>query len=70
MLSIAKTPLARNPLNIQAVTPTLQPMLETLRWLAIFVIVALRERRDLALENLALRLQMGVRKGRNGVPRL
>ena len=70
MLSIAKTASARNPLIIQVVTPTLQPMLETLRWLAIFVIVAFRERRDLALGNLALRLQLGVLKGRNGVPSL
>src|ERR1035441_3722010 len=53
--SIAKTPSARNLLIIQVVTSTLQPMIETLRWLAIFIIAALRERRDLALENLALR---------------
>ena len=45
-------------------------MIETLRWLAIFIIVALRERRDLALENLALRQQLGVLKRRKGVPRL
>jgi len=45
-------------------------MIETLRWLAIFVIATLRERRDLALENLALRQQRGVLKRRNGVPRL
>jgi hypothetical protein len=31
---------------------------------------ALRERRDLALENLALRQQFGVLKRRKGVPRL
>ena len=45
-------------------------MMVTLRWLAIFVIATLRERRDLALENLALRQQLGVLKRRNGVPRL
>jgi hypothetical protein len=32
--------------------------------------VAFRGRRDLALENLALRQQLGVLKRRNGVPRL
>ena len=31
---------------------------------------AVRERRDLALENLALRQQLGVLKRRNGVPKL
>jgi putative transposase len=45
-------------------------MIVTLRWLAIFIIAALRERRDLALENLALRQQLGVLKRRKGVPRL
>ena len=45
-------------------------MIETLRWLAIFIIAALRERRDLVLENLALRQQLGVLKRRKGVPRL
>ena len=45
-------------------------MIETLHWLAIFIIAALRERRDLALENLALRQQLGVLKRRKGVPRL
>ena len=77
LLSIAKTPWARNPLIIQVVTSTLQAMMVTLqammvtlRWLAIFVIATLRERRDLALENLALRQQLGVLKRRNGVPRL
>jgi putative transposase len=45
-------------------------MIETLRWLAIFIIAALRERRDLALKNLALRQQLGVLKRRRGVPRL
>jgi hypothetical protein len=29
-------------------------MIETLPWLAIFIIATLRERRDLALKNLAL----------------
>ena len=50
-LSIAKTPSARSLLILQVVTSTLQPMIETPRWLAIWVIAALRERWDLALEN-------------------
>jgi hypothetical protein len=45
-------------------------MIETLRWLGILIRAALRERRDLALENLALRQQLGVLKRRQGVPRL
>jgi putative transposase len=45
-------------------------MIVTLHWLAIFVFAALRERRDLALENLALRQQLGVLKRRKGVPKL
>jgi len=45
-------------------------MIETLRWLSIFIIATLRERRDLALENLALRQQLGVLKRRHGVARL
>jgi hypothetical protein len=69
-LSMAKTPSARNPLIIQVVTPTFQSMIETLRWLAICIIAALRERRNLALENLALRQQLGLLKRRKGVPRL
>ena len=69
-LSIAKNSSARIPLIIQVVTSTLQPMIKTLRWLAIFMIATLRERRDLALENLALRQQLGVLKRRHGVPRL
>ena len=44
-------------------------MKETLRWLGIVMFAAFRERRDLALENLALRQQLGVLK-RKGVPRL
>src|SRR5215471_11019451 len=35
-------------------------MIEILRWLAILVGAALRERGDLVLENLALRQQLGV----------
>jgi len=35
-------------------------MIETLRWLGILTVAAFRERRDLALENLALRQQLGV----------
>ena len=44
-------------------------MIETLRWLGILTITAFRDQRDLALENLALRQQLGVLK-RKGVPRL
>src|SRR5215470_1885651 len=44
-------------------------MMEVLRWLGILILAAVRERRDLALENLALRQQLGVLK-RKGVPRL
>jgi putative transposase len=44
-------------------------MIETLRWLGILMVAAFREQRDLALENLALRQQLGVLK-RQGVPRL
>jgi hypothetical protein len=66
----AKTPQAGKVLIIQPVPSTLQPMIETLRWLGILIRAALRERRDLALENLALRQQLGVLKRRKGVPRL
>ena len=45
-------------------------MIETLRWLGVLLITAVRERRDLAFENLALRQQLRVLKRRNGVPRL
>ena len=45
-------------------------MIETLGWLGILVRGAVRERRDLALENLALRQQLAVLKRRKGVPRL
>jgi putative transposase len=44
-------------------------MIETLRWLGILMIATFRNRWDLALENLALRQQLGVLK-RKGVPRL
>src|SRR5215467_11734697 len=44
-------------------------MIEVLRWLGILISAAVRRRRDLALENLALRQQLGVLK-RKGVPRL
>src|SRR5215469_10577937 len=44
-------------------------MIEILRWLGILIRAAVRERRDLALENLALRQQLAVLK-RKGVPRL
>jgi putative transposase len=45
-------------------------MIATLGWLGILIRADLRERRDLALENLALRQQLGVLKRRKGVPRL
>jgi hypothetical protein len=45
-------------------------MIEALQWLGILIVAAFRERRDLALENLALRQQLGVLKGRKRVPRL
>src|SRR5215469_9394958 len=45
-------------------------MIEILRWLGILIGAAVREHRDLALENLALRQQLGVLKRRKGVPRL
>lgn len=45
-------------------------MIETLRWLAILIIANLRERADLALENLALRQQLGVLRRNKVVPRL
>src|SRR5215471_9846777 len=44
-------------------------MIEILRWLGILIRAAVRERRDWALENLALRQQRGVLKRRKGVPR-
>src|SRR5215472_7686549 len=44
-------------------------MIEILRWLGILLRAAVRERRDWALENLALRQQRAVLK-RKGVPRL
>ena len=44
-------------------------MIKTLRWLGILMVAAFREQRYLALENLALRQQLGVLK-RKGVPRL
>jgi len=45
-------------------------MIERLRWLGILIRAAVRERRDLVLENLAIRQQLGVLKRRKGVPRL
>ena len=44
-------------------------MIEVLRWLGILISAAVRRRRDLALENLALHQQLAVLK-RKGVPRL
>ena len=45
-------------------------MIEILRWLGILIVAALRERGDLALENLALRQQLGVLRRKKAVPRL
>jgi putative transposase len=45
-------------------------MIEIVRWLGILILAAVRERRDLALENLALRQQLGALKRRKRVPRL
>ena len=45
-------------------------MIEAMRWPGILIVATLRERRDLALENLAFWQQLGVLKRRNGVPRL
>jgi hypothetical protein len=45
-------------------------MIEIVRWLGILIRAAVRERRDLALENLALRQQLGVLKRRKRIPRL
>jgi len=45
-------------------------MIEILRWLGVLLLTAVRERRDLAFENLALRQQLRVLKRRNAVPRL
>src|SRR5215831_4126164 len=48
-------------------------MIELLRWLGILILAAVRERGDfgdLALENLALRQQLGVLRRRKRVPRL
>src|SRR2546422_4412521 len=45
-------------------------MIEALQWLGILILVTFRDRRDLALENLALRQQLGVLKRRKRVPRL
>ncbi len=45
-------------------------MIATLQWLGILIVAAFRERRDLALENLALRQQLGVLERRRGVPGL
>ena|SRR5947208_1889347 len=45
-------------------------MFKAMRWLGILIMAALKERRDLALENLALRQQLAVLKRRKGIPRL
>ena len=41
-------------------------MIETLRWLGFLIRATLRERRDLALENLALRQQTGSAQEKEG----
>src|SRR5215471_4851302 len=45
-------------------------MMEVLRWLGILISAAVRQRSDLALENLALRQQLAVLKRKKGAPRL
>jgi hypothetical protein len=56
---------------VRITTSTIPPhLIETLRWLGILIRPGLRERRDLVLENLALRQQLAVFKGRNRVLRL
>jgi hypothetical protein len=45
-------------------------MIEILRWLAILIRAAVRERRDLGLANVAIRQQLGELKRLKGVPRL
>jgi hypothetical protein len=45
-------------------------MIEILRWLGILIRAAVRQRCDLALENLALRQQVAVLKNEKRVPRL
>lgn len=69
-LSLAKTPSDWESLIIEIVPSPLQPMIETLRCLRVLIRAALRERRDLTLENLALRQQLAVLERRKGVPRL
>jgi len=67
-LWFAKNSISLKGIDYSAGSSTLQPMIETLRWLGILMRAALRERRDLALENLALRQQLGVLKRRKRVP--
>ena len=57
-------------IDYSAGSPPLQPMIEAMRWLGFLIMSTLRERRDLASENLALRQQLGVLKRSRGVPRL
>jgi putative transposase len=45
-------------------------MIETFRWLAMLIVGLVRKQRELALENLALRQQLGVLKRKKRVPRL
>jgi putative transposase len=45
-------------------------MIEAMRWLGILIMPSVRERRHAALENLALRQQLGVLKRKKGAPRL
>jgi putative transposase len=65
-----RTPSAPRRGLEQPVPSRLRTMIEILRWLGILIRAAVRERRDLALENLAIRQQLGVLKRRKGVPRL
>jgi putative transposase len=45
-------------------------MIEILRWVGMLLVAVLRDRRHVALENLALRQQLGVLKRKKRVPRL
>lgn len=69
-MSLAKTPSVWNALIIGCLPLILRLMIETLRWLVILIVASVRKQRELALENLALRQQLGVLKRKKGVPRL
>jgi hypothetical protein len=57
-------------IDYSTVPTRLRAVIEIFRWLGILIRAALRQRRDLALENLALRQQLAVLKKRKRVPRL